>query len=302
MVVCRHAKSDASFVPIRKHSFGRRILQPEAIQTMGTKHVNFGLSSNKGLESCRNSTSTMTRGATRNERVNGETTSTITESSSVNGAFGVSREPIDKPKAASAGTLGDIMSRGNEDIVTSTAAGNITSTLVQRDGLLTVANKSGTLASRFGIEHPLDRMALTANGNLQRLVSSYYDAPVQVLVDHCCPLEEDRPVANGCGSRPQCKKWDRVVHLTVHNQTFCTAHSIITVFDPLCQELVESGAVGLGQLFRFLDILPEFDLHNAAPYPSEGGFWRKYTLKCAELSCDIHEDFRSGIWDLNPKR
>jgi hypothetical protein len=83
-------------------------------------------------------------------------------------------------------------------------------------------------------------------------------------------------------------------------QTFCTARSVVSVYDPLCQSLVESGQVGLGQLFRYLDILPEFELHDAGPYPMEtgGGFWREYTLRCAELSCDIHEDFCSGIWDI----
>lgn len=76
------------------------------------------------------------------------------------------------------------------------------------------------------------------------------------------------------------------------------------VYDPNCQELVESGAVGLGQLFRYLDILPEFELHAAAPYPAEsgGGFWRDYTLTCPELACHIHEDFQSHIWDIRPNR
>jgi hypothetical protein len=75
---------------------------------------------------------------------------------------------------------------------------------------------------------------------------------------------------------------------------------VVSVYDPLCQSLVESGQVGLGQLFRYLDILPEFELRDAGPYPMEtgGGFWRDYTLRCAELSCDIHEDFCSGIWDI----
>ena len=66
---------------------------------------------------------------------------------------------------------------------------------------------------------------------------------------------------------------------------------------------MHTGQVGLGQLFRYLDILPEFELHDAGPHPSEtgGGFWREYSLRCAELTCDIDEDFRSGIWDLHPK-
>lgn len=77
----------------------------------------------------------------------------------------------------------------------------------------------------------------------------------------------------------------------------------------MCQQLVESGHVGLGQLFRYLDILPEFELHDAGLYPHQeqvqgdgggGGFWRTYSLTCAELCCKIREDFKSGMWDISP--
>jgi hypothetical protein len=204
----------------------------------------------------------------------------------------VSSQSDTDTKMAEAGTLGDIMSRVDGAAAASSTLSDIVD---RRDGLVTSSIRTGTLASRYGIEHPLDRMALTANGNLQRLVSSYYDAPVKVLVDYCRPIQDSN-------LHLKAKQWDRLVHLNVHNQTFCKAHSIITVYDPLCQKLVESGEVGLGQLFRYLDILPEFELQNAGPYPKEtgGGFWREYTLKCTELSCSIHEDFRQGIWDLKP--
>lgn len=210
---------------------------------------------------------------------------------------------IDDSAKPAAGTLGDIMSRDDVGLGAIVPGENLSELVARRDGLVTSAIQTGTLASQFGIEHPLDRMALTANGNLQRLVSSYYDSPVEVLVDYCRPYE-DNGSSKLMPQAEQTKQWDRLVHLNVHNQTFCKAHSIITVFDPLCQKLVESNEVGLGQLFRYLDILPEFELHNAGPYPKEtgGGFWREYSLKCAELSCFIHEDFRKGIWDLHPSK
>lgn len=93
-----------------------------------------------------------------------------------------------------AGTLGDIMS--TEEDQDDDRMG------LSRAGLVTV--EGGTLAARYKVVSPLDRMALTANGNLQRIFSSYYDAPVHVVVDKC-ELISDR-------------LWDRVVHLTVHNQ------------------------------------------------------------------------------------
>jgi hypothetical protein len=119
------------------------------------------------------------------------------------------------------GTLGDIMARGNDVLGDSSSPGGAAaSAAAEPAGLVTTAMKSGTLANRFGIEHPLDRMALTANGNLQRLVSSYYDAPVQVVVDFCEPVQKLSLSAPNTMqySKPQDKTWERTVHLTVHNQ------------------------------------------------------------------------------------
>lgn len=213
-----------------------------------------------------------------------------------------------------------------------------------------------TLAKRYGIHHPLDRMALTANGNLQRLICSYYDSPVSVTVDRQyrerdlrveeedsqrptkepsdTPLngERGRGAAAAYSDSPTSSShvWHRVVHLSVFDRTFCTATSVITVHDPTCQVLVESGQVGLGQLFRYLDLLPEFTLIDAGSmdghvaslgttrqqgnpndgteplqtHPArEGGggnFWREYRLDCNELSCYIREEFCPGLWDLQP--
>jgi len=173
----------------------------------------------------------------------------------------------------------------------------------QQDDGVAASSTTTTLASKYGIRHPLDRMALTANGNLQRLVASYYDAPVRVVVQSCVlrqPSSSSSLLQQQQQSPPPPQVWDRVVHLQVHNRTFCTATSVITVRDPLCQELVATGQVGLGQLFRFLDLLPEFQLHAAAPHqPEGGGFWRDYTLQCAELSCRIVEDFGPGMWEYD---
>ena len=155
--------------------------------------------------------------------------------------------------------------------------------LLFRDGLVT--SETYSIAQVYGIHHPLDRMAVTANGNLQRLFSSYYDSPVRVLVDY--------------SRRVSTSEWDRRVHLTVFNQTFCTADSKVQVHTPEAQELVGSGKVGIGQLFRYLDILPEFALQAAGPTP-EGGFWRNYTLECSSVTCSIHEVFCPGAWNLSP--
>lgn len=151
-----------------------------------------------------------------------------------------------------------------------------------REGLVTSTRQS--LAKLYNLPNPLDRMAVTANGNLQRLISSYYDAPVNVVVEDCQQLD--------------IQSWKRKVHLQVHGNTFCTADSTVQVHSDYCRELVDSGQVGLGQLFRHLNILPEFELLGAGPNP-DGGFWRHYTLTCAEVSCSIHERFLPGMWELD---
>lgn len=164
-----------------------------------------------------------------------------------------------------------------------------------RDGLVT--SETYSLAQMYSIHHPLDRMAVTANGNLQRLFSSYYDAPVTVVVDHCTPCKSKS--TSTLTTESTASMWERRVQLQVFERTFCVADSVVQVHSSHCCALVESGQVGLGQLFRHLNILPEFALQAAGPTP-EGGFWRKYTLTCPEVTCSITERFCPGVWELKP--
>ena len=147
---------------------------------------------------------------------------------------------------------------------------------------------SGVSALSFSVHHihhsPIyARCRNAANGNLQRLFSSYYDAPVHVVVDKC--------------NQDSKHTWNRLVHLTVHDQKFCTAQSRITVHDDECCRLVESQRVGLGQLFRHLDKLPSFNLLDAG-YSEQGGLWRVYELECRELTCHIEETFAPDMWNI----
>jgi len=155
----------------------------------------------------------------------------------------------------------------------------------------------GTLAETYGIHCRLDRMALMANGNLQRLFSSYYDAPVSVVVDRCDRRKTSTPTHNEQQNQKQI--WDRLVHLKVYNQVFCTAKSKVIIYDTKCQHLIESGEVGLGQLFQYLNRLPMFVLCDAG-YNNGGGLYRIYELNCKEVSCRIREDFHPSAWNINP--
>lgn len=192
-------------------------------------------------------------------------------------------KPSSPPKKGSAsGNFGDIMSPTIDD-----------ADLLFQDGLVT--SETYSLEEIYGISNPLDRMAVTANGNLQRLFSSYYDAPVVVEMVHC--TRQKQRDANGDATTAT---WDRRVLLKLFgDQTFCTADSIVKVHSKDVEDLVESGQVGIGQLFRHFNILPEFMLRAAGP-TEDGGFWRNYTLESDLVTCSIREVFCKNVWELSP--
>ena len=128
---------------------------------------------------------------------------------------------------AGAGTLGDIMARPADQQwyqSPSRDSSRVTPTSTVIDGLVT--KEGGELNARFpGCNFtPMERIALTANGTLQRIFSSYYDAPVHVHVDSCARrnISHIGPNdTNGLRSRKyesQDAVWDRVVHICVHGQ------------------------------------------------------------------------------------
>ena len=246
----------------------------------------------------------------------------------------------DEADVVGGGTLGDIMSV-KEDISsnTPTSLNNNTNNISHNihDGLVT--KEGGELNRRFkGCDFTnMERIALTANGNLQRIFSSYYDEPVVVHVDSCTRRDNNSidssgssrdsssAIMNGLCDTYQLTStlnnnedaiWDRVVYIQVHNQTIVKATSIINVHSSSCIQLIEEGSVGLGQLFRYLNKLPTFSLLDAGridrrssrdKIPTEnpndvddkfdGGMWRIYELQCEEMTCLIHEEFRSDAWE-----
>ena len=138
------------------------------------------------------------------------------------------------------GTLGDIMagSSASDNAGRNNNANAILSQTAVIDGLVT--KEGGELNAKFGCRFsPMERIALTANGNLQRIFSSYYDAPVHVHVDSCTrregvPRENTNPqtVLDGFAFRIDTNGavWDRVVHLYVHETVSSFPHQLYFVF------------------------------------------------------------------------
>ncbi|CAM9724790.1 unnamed protein product, partial [Ectocarpus sp. 8 AP-2014] len=164
--------------------------------------------------------------------------------------------------------------------------------------------REGDLIGHFDA---MERVVLTANANLQRVISSYYNSPVTVDVVFCTEV--------GPGV------YEREVEISVLGHVFCVAKSLVVVHDPACAEAVKTGRVGLGQLFHSLNILPSFELLNAgrrvgrsARCPGnndtiggekeggctreDGGFWRLYDLRSGHVSCRIYEEFPPDLFGL----
>lgn len=213
------------------------------------------------------------------------------------------------------GTLGDIMAESSRN----NAWTNPQTAVI--DGLVT--KEGGELNNKFGCRFsPMERIALTANGNLQRIFSSYYDAPIHVHVDSCVRRGAKSSAIDSIADRfafmidKDGAVWDRVVHLHVHDQvrsasfvfmylqrlsyfnlllnisypkntkTLCKASSMIHVRSPECIQLIEEGSVGLGQLFRYLDKLPTFKLLDAG----------RMDLSSIMNGDSAQSDFHGGIW------
>ena len=170
---------------------------------------------------------------------------------------------------------------------------------------------------------PLQRVVLSANGNLQRLISSYHNSPVSVRVRF------NRRLSHGL--------YAREVTLSVFGTRFAVATSSVRLERADCIAAVEERGVGIGQLFRHLNILPDFELLAAgtleagAPLPPEaalsaatdgdagggggaaaGGagdgdddadvarFWRRYVLSGEGVRCEIREVLRADVFALEP--
>jgi len=136
---------------------------------------------------------------------------------------------------------------------------------------------------------PEERVVLTANGELQRFISSYYNAAVSVRVV--------RNHKTGEG------EYDRVVELKLPGRVFGIAESTVSLSRPELIDAVENKGVAIGQLFRHFEILPKFELESFQK-EQDGRFERTYWLRGEGVSCRIREKFAAGLFEhkLEPQQ
>jgi chorismate-pyruvate lyase len=86
---------------------------------------------------------------------------------------------------------------------------------------------------------PIERICLTANGNLQRILSAYFNQKVIVnIIENNPTLKADYLV------------FDRYVTLNCDEIICCHAKSTITLTSSYLISLVNDNDIGIGQLFR----------------------------------------------------
>jgi hypothetical protein len=155
---------------------------------------------------------------------------------------------------------------------------------------------------------PLERILITANGNLQRIVSSYHAKTVQIK------LVYNNEIETGCFHRQV------TLHLDHSETPFCRATSKVTIQNEKMLRAIASNKIGIGQLFRHFDTLPVFTLlavrrgtcdsaknivHGTQVLPPVNPldlghvgdpFWRLYRLEAAAgVDCLIHEQFERSV-------
>ncbi|KAI8896388.1 hypothetical protein BC833DRAFT_597694 [Globomyces pollinis-pini] len=133
---------------------------------------------------------------------------------------------------------------------------------------------------------PLQRIVLTANGNLQRILSAFFNSKVSVII-----IKNDLIVEQN-----DFIQYDRQVHLVCLDKIKCVADSIVTVTDCQLIKLIKENNIGIGQLFRYLNLLPEFKLLEVSK--SETGFSRKYTLQSPGILCELVETFQNDLFNI----
>ncbi|CAH0365442.1 unnamed protein product [Pelagomonas calceolata] len=119
---------------------------------------------------------------------------------------------------------------------------------------------------------PAQRVALTANGNLQRVLSAYHNERVTIRV-----LSHERESLG---------LWRRRVVLELADRPACVARSSVVARTRTAIEEASKGG-GLGQLFSELGGKQEFSLLEVAR--AEATFSRVYVLSNAHLVCHIEE-------------
>jgi len=170
----------------------------------------------------------------------------------------------------------------------------------------------------------IERIALSAKGDLQRVLSAFFDRSISiatVYADTYHHLSSDSPavplslppdsaaIAAASPDLPIVQK--RQVHLQCSGRVVCTATSQVRITSPRCAYLNLVEKYAIGQTFAQMQMAPSFELVSVGLGPVNGlpldmtpssdvpldkqrqQLWRRYTLAIPGFECDILEVFPS---------
>ncbi|PPQ94416.1 hypothetical protein CVT25_002507 [Psilocybe cyanescens] len=167
----------------------------------------------------------------------------------------------------------------------------------------------------------IERIALSAQGDLQRVLSAFFARPIVIALVYSettrqkslqSPVEQvlsptDAIIASASPESPITQT--RQVHLQCAGKIVCTATSSVRITSPECAHLFLQEKYAIGQMFRRLEKVPAFELLSvglgavkgekqpASSFTSSKDesrqLWRKYTLVIPNFECEILEVFPS---------
>ncbi|KAF9243138.1 hypothetical protein BU15DRAFT_86543 [Melanogaster broomeanus] len=134
----------------------------------------------------------------------------------------------------------------------------------------------------------LERIMLVAQGDLQRLLSTFFARPIVVQCIYANASPRLRPA-----SPENLITQSRQVHLLCANRVVCIATSMVTITSPECERLFLDEKFPIGQTFRQLRRNPRFSLLSVETLTVRGKreLRRTYTLETEGFVAEILEVF-----------
>ncbi|EAU90219.2 hypothetical protein CC1G_05757 [Coprinopsis cinerea okayama7 len=167
----------------------------------------------------------------------------------------------------------------------------------------------------------VERIALSAHGDLQRVLSAFFSRPIVIALVYSHTLHQTSPnsspepltlpnpqvIASASATSPITQT--RQVHLQCGGKIACTATSIVRITSPDIAHLFLEEKYAIGQMFRRLEKVPAFELLSVGIGPVKSSdkehahlaprsstqernqLWRKYKLVIPDFECEILEVF-----------
>ncbi|KAJ2174495.1 hypothetical protein EV181_007164 [Coemansia sp. RSA 532] len=92
-------------------------------------------------------------------------------------------------------------------------------------------------------------------------------------------------------------RYSRDINLVCNRRVVCSAQSTVELLTCKAVDLVVRQGVGIGQLFRYMNVLPMFRLLEAHLSDEDASFDRLYELRSEDVACVICERFPDGMLD-----